>query len=138
MKKKFQIGLIGTSLLLFISCGKTSIPIEEGIYSGTFTVKYFVEMPWVSGSGETTLELRNGEYTCTGNSDLIPAGGSGNYSLKNSRVIFNEEHGWLANFDWGLILNGEYDYIFDGKRLKIWIKSEVGLYEYDLTKQLGE
>ena len=48
--------------------------VEDGIYSGTFTVRYSN----FSQSGTTTLELKDGKFTCTGNSNRIPAGGSGN------------------------------------------------------------
>ena len=116
---------------------KVSIPIEEGTFSGTFTVKYFVDMPksWGSGSGKTTLELKDGKFTCTGNPGFIPAGGSGTYSINDDKIVFVDKNFWTANFDWNLILNGEYDFKFDGKRLKISAnKNNVGHYEYYLKK----
>ena len=127
---------------MFTSCDKSEfvggVELEEGIYSGTFTVKYFVEMPqsWGRGSGATTIELKDGKYTCTGNTNRIPAGGGGTYSIKDNKIIFEDKHGWTADFDGNLILNGEYDYKFDGKRLKISAnKNDEGHYEYDLKKQ---
>ena len=118
-------------------------PIEEGIYSGTFMVEYFVDMRegW-SSSGTTTLELKNGKYTYT--SDVPPKLCSGNYSISNDRIIFDKdrrtEYPDLNNvppyFDVNLWLNGEYDYTFDGKKLKFSVsKNEVGRYEYDFKKQ---
>ena len=135
MNMIFKIGALGL-FLVFFGCSKNE-PIEEGVYSGIFTVKYNVEMSksWGSGNGITTLELKNWRYMCTGNPDRIPAGGQGSYSISKSRIVFNEEHLWLANFDWGLILHGEYNYKFDGNRLKITKKTENALYEYDLIKQ---
>jgi len=132
--------------MLFISCGKTSeemevvvsMPVKEDTYSGTFTVKYFVAMPesWGSGSGKTTLVLQDGKFTCTGNPGFIPAGGSGTYSINDDKIVFVDENFWTADFDWNLILNGEYDFKFDGKRLKISAnKNNVGYYEYVLEKQ---
>ena len=46
MNKIIKIGIIGL-FSLFHNCNKSeeiSKPIEEGIYSGTFTVEYFVGM----------------------------------------------------------------------------------------------
>ena len=131
--------------VMFTGCGKESIgseeiskPIEESIYSGTFTVKYFVDMPesWGRENGTTTLELKDGKFISTGNSNRIPAGGSGNYSIINDKIIFQDVNAWTADFDWNLILHGEYNFSFDGRRLKISAnKNDVGYYEYDLKKK---
>ena len=144
MNTIFRIGIIGLFTLLFFSCDKreeTIKPIEEieeGVYSGVFTVTYFVGIPesWDRESGTATLELKDGRYTCTGNPNRVPAGGSGSYTISNGKITFNAEGGWTADFDWNLILMGEYDYTFDGKRFVISAdKNEVGNYKYDLTKQ---
>ena len=134
MNKILKIGVIGL-FSLFLSCdksGEISKSLEEGTYSGIFTVTYS------SGkrTGETTLKLENGKYICTSNSGRIPAGGSGNYSINNKKITFNDVNFWTADFDWNLILSGEYDYTFDGKRLVFSAnKNEVGNYKYDLKKQ---
>ena len=120
--------------------------IDDGIYSGTFTVEYFMVMRegW-SNSGTVTLELKNGKYTYT--SDVPPILFSGTYSISNGKIIFDRdiepEYSDLYKvspyFDINLWLNGEYDYIFDGKRLKFSAtKGYDGHYEYNLEKQEGE
>ena len=151
MSKVFKIGVIGL-FALFLSCDKsgefsTSIEggtysgtiTEEGTYSGTITVKYLGDMPpkswWGGGSGKTTLELMDGKFTCR-YSNGIPGGGSGNYSINDNKITFNDENGWLANFDGGLILNGEYNFTFGGEKIK-FSKSYDGYahYIYDLKRQ---
>lgn len=120
-----------------ISCRKSEQPDPEAVYSGTFTVKYqtaIPEQPVVSHSGATTLTLSGGKYSCTGNKDRIPAGGSGTYSIKGDKIIFADQNFWTADFDWRLILNGIYDYTIDGTKIKISRADEYASYEYDLKK----
>ncbi len=120
------------SIVFLSGCDKDDINLIEGIYKGTFTVTYN------SGTqtGQTTLELMNGKFSCSGNSNRIPAGGSGTYTFDNGKITFSDENFWTADFDWNLILNGQYDYTFDGKKLKISAdKIGVGHYKFDLKKQ---
>lgn len=106
--------------------------IPNGVYKGIFTVTY----PSESLSGQTTLELKNGKFTCSANPDRIPAGGSGTFSINEHSIIFTDENRWTTDFDGNLILDGKYDYTFDGKKLIISAnKNDVGLYKYDLEKQ---
>jgi len=132
MKTKFLIATIFSITILLSSCDKDDLNIKEGTYKGTFTVTYS------SGTqtGQTTLELKNGKFSCSGTSNRIPAGGSGTFSSDNNKITFNDENVWTADFDWNLILSGNYDYTFDGKKLKISAdKNGVGNYKYDLEKQ---
>ena len=134
MKHKFLIFTALSLPLLFMSCSKdnSDTPISEGKYKGTFTVTYS------SGkqSGQTTLVLENGRYSCTGNPDRIPAGGSGTYSFEEGKITFTDENPWTTDFDGNLILEGQYDYQYNGKNLKISAdKNGVGHYEYNLVKQ---
>ena len=132
MKPKFLIATIFSIAILLSSCDKDDLNIKEGTYKGTFTVTYSSE----TQSGQTTLELKNGKFSCSGNSNRIPAGGSGTFSSGNNKITFNDENVWTADFDWNLILSGNYDYTFDGKKLKISAdKNGVGNYKYDLEKQ---
>lgn len=120
------------SIAFLWSCNKDDIDLEEGTYKGVFTVTYSSGVQ----TGETSIELKNGRYSCSGNSNRVPAGGFGTYSLKRGKITFYDEGFWTADFDWNLILNGQYNYTFNGKRLKISaIKNGVGHYKYDLEKQ---
>ena len=116
---------------LFSAC-KKDVNIIDGTYKGTFTVTYSSGVQ----IGQTTLELKNGRFSCAGNANRIPAGGSGSYSSDKNTITFQDENFWTADFDWNLILNGTYDYSFDGKRLKFSAdKNGVGNYTYDLERQ---
>ena len=116
----------------------------EGIYFGTFTVEYPVDIMregW-NNSGTVTLELKDGKYTYT--SDMPPKSCSGTYSINNDKIIFYRDRGaeypdlYIVPpyFDINLWLNGEYDYTFDGEKLKFSATKDyagtgkVGYYEY--------
>jgi hypothetical protein len=132
--KKLKLILLGLALTAFTSaCMKNHRQIDQGTYSGTFKVTYSSN----THTGTTTVDLKNsGKYACAGNSTRIPAGGSGKYSVEHGKILFTDENFWTADFDGNLILNGEYNYSFDGKHLKIWAdKNNVGRYEYDLEKK---
>ena len=138
--------------MVFTSCnskGATDEGGEDGIYTGTFTVEYPVDIMregW-NNNGTVTLELKNGKYIYT--SDIPPKSCSGTYSKSNDKIIFDRDRGIEypdlhivpPNFDINLWLNGEYEYSFDRNRLKFSTSKDyadtgkVGYYEYDLIKQ---
>ena len=131
--KKLSAKLVLFSFALCLSsCDKDKLDIRNGTYAGTFTATYS------SGTftGPTTVELENGRYSCTGNPDRIPAGGSGSYTVDNDTITFQDENFWTMDFDGNLILNGAYGYTIDKKKLKISAeRNGLGLYVYDLERQ---
>lgn len=132
--KTFKLTLLTLTMITFIvNCKKDNHQIDKGTYTGTFKVVYSSS----TQTGTVTVELKSSnKYSCTGNSNYIPAGGSGDYTIDSDKINFKDEHAHTANFDWNLILNGQYNYSFDGKHLKMWAdKNNVGRYEYDLDKQ---
>ncbi|SKB83233.1 hypothetical protein SAMN05660841_02576 [Sphingobacterium nematocida] len=129
MKKITHLSTICLIALFLFSCKKDNLQIKEGSYKGTFTVIYS------SGthSGSTTVELKNGRFSCAGNSNKIPAGASGSYTIDKNVITFSDENPHTAEFDWGLILNGRYDYTFDGTNLNLERVSDgIGKYTYRL------
>lgn len=132
MRTKFFALAIFPIAILLMGCNKGNINIKDGTYKGTFTATY------KSGTktGQTTLEVKNGRFKCFGNPNRIPAGGSGSCYSDNNKITFNDENYWTADFDWNLILNGQYEYSFNGKILKMSAdKTGDRHYEYDLKKQ---
>ena len=117
-----------------ISCKKDNNDNFSGTYVGTFTVTYIDSSTF---TGSTTVNiLNNRQYNCSGNTNHIPAGGSGTYSKGDNKIVFEDINLWTADFDWNLILNGEYDYLFDGNNLRLTaFKNNLGQFEYKLIKQ---
>ena len=129
MKIFFAIILFSFS---FLSCKKENSQLSNGTYTGIFKVIY----PSGTYSGPVSISLNDSIYHCSRNSNRIPAGGSGSFSNINSKLTFKDINIWTADFDWNLVLEGEYDFSFDGISLKLWAtKNNVGYYEYSLKKE---
>ncbi|MEQ8905059.1 hypothetical protein [Ekhidna sp.] len=126
MKKKFVFAIISTIIILSCKENNSELIPVEGTYSGVFNVHYDDQ----TNSGETRLSLQSGKFECDGNPDRIPAGGSGTYKVEANTIIFRDENVWTADFDWGLILSGEYTYSFDGSNLILIKTNGWGKYEY--------
>ena len=134
-----KISLILTLFCVFESCDSAkndAIQSKEfiGTYSGTFTVEYN-DGTTLSDTASITF-INDNSYDSSGNNNRVPAGGSGSYKKSNSTITFDEIHFWTADFDWNLILKGEYDYTLNGNLLTISAnKNNLGLYKYELIKQ---
>lgn len=105
----------------------------EGNYTGTFTVEY---LNGDTFSNPVTISF-NGEnnYQSSSNDDYYSAGGNGTYEKGNSTINFNDVNQWTANFDWNLILSGEYNYSINRNELLISAKkNDVRFYKYALIK----
>lgn len=132
MKQYLALLFLPVLLIGFSSCKKGRKQPGNGTYSGTFIVHYSNE----SHTGKVTLTLSNGHYECSANPDHFPAGGGGNWNARSSTLHFDDQNMHTADFDWNLILNGDYDFTFDGKHLDLEAeKNGVGKYIYQLTKQ---
>ena len=138
MKKNIKVTAVVLCLVLvglclaFVSCDKKDD--IEGVYTGVFTVKYAEDTS--ECKGETTLKLQDGKYSCTGNPNRVPAGGSGSYTISDGKITFFDENFWTADFDWNLILSGEYDYTFAGDNLMIYRGNHgIVTHKYELKKQ---
>lgn len=129
MKKAALFILLAAGLS---SCDETEMAKLKGSYSGTF----IYHSPEAPKSGPVTVTFDGTNYTSTRNPDYIPAGGSGTFAfMEKNRVKFEDQNVWMANFDWNLILNGEYSYEVKGDSLFITrAHNEVKLYEYRLKR----
>ncbi|MGM9479411.1 hypothetical protein ACS5PU_23515 [Pedobacter sp. GSP4] len=108
---KAKIYLLVFVMLLFFGCKKpTNVDrLIDGNYTGVLVVTNSAKA--VPSTYPITISLKNGRFniTPTGNTSLKPSGGSGSYSFKNGTAHFADENVWTADFDWNLILNGEYE-----------------------------
>lgn len=137
MKTKILTLFLALGILVFTSCDSnddTFVQIPNGNYTGIFTVEYT--------NGDTFSNpvtvgfIEENVYSSTDNADYYPAGGNGTFEIKGSTILFNDINIWTANFDWNLILSGEYNFSFNGNELVISAnKNNVGFYKYELIKE---
>ncbi|MEK6153975.1 hypothetical protein WIW50_11970 [Flavobacteriaceae bacterium 3-367] len=135
MKSKFFPVLLIGLLLLTLGCNSddgTNPNNINGTYDGIFTVQY---KNGEAHSNPVTVNFASGKFSSSSGPGRFPAGGSGTFTVQKSVVLFSDENFWTAEFDWGLILNGTYDYSIRGDELVLSRDSnDVGLYRYELRR----
>ncbi|MEP5602974.1 MAG: hypothetical protein ABJL44_18325 [Algibacter sp.] len=125
MKPKILI-LIGIIFISFAcnSDDQNSQTEINGEYIGFF----------VRGGNNSNVELTFNNGNWTGESEIVkfPALCNGTYSNSGNVITFENACPWTAEFDWTLILGGEWDYSLNGNSL---ILTKTNGDKYTLTKQ---
>lgn len=138
MKKLFSAILF--ILVTSIGCenlhdGIDNIP--DGVYTGTF------QRQPAFGGGDTsrvTIIFTASNYSGVSDRPKYPALCAGTYDIEKQKIKFMNTCIWTAEFDWSLILSGEYDFTLNGRQLII-TRSYLGAStdtwtdKYILTKQ---
>ena len=116
----------------FSGCSKNDPEIAAltGTYSGTF----YYHSPSTSSSNPVAVTFSGNSYASTSNSNRIPAGGSGYFQVSNQQVQFKDINIWTADFDWGLILNGNYTSQIKGDSLILNKTNLSTSYQYRLKR----
>ncbi|RDC56478.1 hypothetical protein DU508_12875 [Pedobacter chinensis] len=99
--------------------------ISNGNYSGIFKVN----VPDVS-TPKTYLifiSFENGKFNIVPDLTRKPIGGSGTYSINGNIASFVDKNFWTADFDWNLILSGEYTIEINGDNLTLTKRFEPDL-----------
>lgn len=135
--KNVCLVILAAGILSTVACKKSSTiaAISDGIYSGRFIYRS-QNMAYQYKEATVIITFTGQNYTSTWHSDYFPAGGTGTYSTSdNARITFSDMGVHTANFDWNLILNGDYAYHYEGDSLVISknITSLAG-YEYRIKK----
>ena len=126
-----------TASALLLSCDDSAdelvIPVLNGAYEGTFTVEYLANGQ--TFSNPVTVNFSGDSYSSTSGADRFPAGGNGTFEMGENSVTFSDENFWTADFDWNLILSGEYTVTeTDTQIILSATKNDVGIYTYELMK----
>lgn len=107
----FTIGVFALLLIFSLNnCKKSEneiAKIPDGIYIGTF------QRTPVWGDGQianVSITFASGKWSGQGDFSKYPALCRGTYEVQNNKLIFQNECAWTAEFDWSLILSGEYQF----------------------------
>ena len=133
--KKLKAGYLIAAVVLMGSCSKTLLQPNtvQGTYNGQFEL-VSTKSPANSTSASVTVNFTGTQYKSTANSNYIPAGGAGKYSISKDSVTFQDDAMHTANFDWNLLLNGSYTYTSKGDSLILSKKLGGQIYMYKLKK----
>jgi hypothetical protein len=119
-------------LVGLVACTKNkSDNFTEGDYTGTF------QRITLSGSGpvsHVTLHLKNNSFSGTSDNARYPGICVGSWSLGERTLHFADGCAWTADFDWTLILDGDFTYEAHGNQLKLWRTFQGHTDVYELTR----
>lgn len=120
--------------VLAISCTRTSSStIPDGNYSGTF------QRLTDTGGLISNVSITFSGNTWTGQSEYekYPALCHGSYAQKADSVTFQNACPWTADFDWALILGGNYKITLSGNNLELTRSYSSRPYTdiYELVRQ---
>jgi hypothetical protein len=107
--------MISFSMFGFTNCRKEAKNLD-GEYTGTFVRS----APNIRAqSAKVTLYLAGNTFK--GSSDIknYPAICEGTFTITSSKIDVSNDCMFTADFDWSLVLKGEYNYELSGKQLKI-------------------
>ncbi|OGU75359.1 MAG: hypothetical protein A2V93_09845 [Ignavibacteria bacterium RBG_16_34_14] len=116
MKRLINFLLIVILICFFYSCAEEEIysTFEDGVYEGTFTM---VESNNTIHTGKVTFSFIHNKYICIPESQFLPPSGGGNFQISKNILTLEDKVAHTANFDWSLILNGKFNFTYDGKKL---------------------
>jgi hypothetical protein len=105
MRTTYLILLITTIFITSCDEETNGLTVIEGIYEGTFIrsspTAYFPP-------SQVTLTFSNGQFQGESEKTKYPAICSGTYDVKGNNIDFTNTCVWTAEFDWTLILSGEF------------------------------
>lgn len=113
---KIKILIFATLLLLFVGCSRNQAEVTipqntSGNYVGIFERN--------GTSSNVQLNLNNGTFNGQSTTQKFPALCNGTYLIVGNVITFDSKCAWTADFDWTLILNGDWNYIMNGKILTL-------------------
>lgn len=126
-----------TAFILFglASCNKEKFEKElEGNYTGIF----YRTAPHVNFPvQQVTLNLNDNIFSGASSNARYPAICHGNWEAGNSTIEFENRCVWTADFDWSLILDGEFRYEWNGTQLKLWqVKGESEVTDWYVLEKV--
>jgi len=111
--------LIFVTSIFLISCGSVEPDsVIDGNYVGTYSIthNYGTDSAYTL-HGEITFEFSKGSYKYLGTKYSLPPESGGKYCLNRRKIKLIDNGRHNGNIDPTLLLNGDFNYSFNGARL---------------------
>lgn len=105
MKRILYLAVLALS---FSACKKDN---ARSTFSGTYVGTFRTIVDGKMTSSEASIVFRGNQY------QSLKGRGSGKFALVDKMVRFTDENVWTADFDWGTVLNNDYQYETKGDSL---------------------
>lgn len=125
---KTKLYLLLTLQIITVSCNKS----EEVLISPNTNGNYIGIFERNGISSNVQLNLVNGSFNGQSTIQKYPALCNGTYLISGNSITFDDNCPWTADFDWTLILDGDWNYNMNDNIL-ILINSSGD--KYTLTRQ---
>jgi hypothetical protein len=125
-------------ITLLISCESAENLVNDPLLPGTYSGIFYRTSPGENCVvlNPVSLELTFTRFEGSGNNTRYPSICKGTYTVKGDKVEFIDECFWTAEFDWSLILSGEYNLSVEGTTLKMTRQYENDMQDmYELELQ---
>jgi hypothetical protein len=129
MKALFLLAFLS---LGFFGCEKEEDPSVSGNFTGVF-YRTSPNSTWTQS--QVSLNLNANSFSGQSADARYPAICHGSWTAGEETIEFSNSCIWTADFDWTLILDGEYNYELNGDHLKIWKITGDKTDTYDLHRQ---
>lgn len=116
---KAKISILLFTLGLSLGCKKPYKVdvVNDGDYTGLLVVTNSVKS--VPNTYPISASLKNGRFSITYKNTGKPTAGSGTYTFNKGLAVFVNEGAYTADFDWNMILNGEYEVLSNATDLTL-------------------
>jgi hypothetical protein len=128
--------ILSMTIVVFVALSackkdKNNVRIQPGTYKGTFAR---VGAARWEPPAQVTLTFTGNQYNGQATVQQYPALCNGTFSVNGSTVNFENACMWTADFDWTLILDGDYEIATSGDSLFITRGYKGIVYQQDTYK----
>ncbi|NOT75950.1 MAG: hypothetical protein HOP08_13570 [Cyclobacteriaceae bacterium] len=137
--KNIPLLLLAVTFLM-TSCKKDEVKKKEGVdplASGVYKGEFYRGGPLIDAiSSHVTIVVTDNKFEGSSDVSNYPSICSGTFSVSGSKINFSNACAFTANFDWTLILGGEYDLEVNGNEVIMIHRYDDGNFDrYRLSKQ---
>jgi hypothetical protein len=103
-------------LVMLASCRDLAVDYVgiDGKYTGTYAI---TNAKGLTNAGSVIFTFEGSRYSCEPQNLYLPPAGGGTFARNGQSLRLKDTMAHTKEFDWTLILNGDFTLIFDGSHL---------------------